>query len=167
MIILGGGGHTQEMVEILSTGPSFSHINIVLSSCDTMSSDVLFQSISPKSYSLHRVDRPNSVNKPYSILQIVWSIIMAFSVVIKSRSDFLLCNGPGLCVPVALAYKILNPWKPVFYVESMTRVKSLSLSGRILQYITSAFIVQSKLLESRKYPKRTYQSIFEIKIRLE
>lgn len=167
MIVLGGGGHTQEMLEIVRKGPVFPRINLVHSACDFISKDRFIKEIPYKSYSVYTVPRPNNVREAYSVVKILHSLLVSLVVAFKSKSDFLICNGPGICVPIILAYKLFHPFKPVFYIESVTRVHSLSTTEKIVQYIARVFIVQSKYLEHKTYPYRTYHSIFNINTKLD
>lgn len=70
-----------------------------------------------------------------------------------------LCNGPGTCVPIcvsALLLGILGIKKVIIvYVESICRVETLSLSGKILWHLSDYFIVQWPTLKE-KYPKSVY-----------
>ena len=68
--------------------------------------------------------------------------------VFKKRPDVVLCNGPGTCVPVCLcAFAVcrvlgLNPGCRQIFVESFCRVRSLSLSGKVLYPFVDRFLVQ-------------------------
>ncbi|KAK3551401.1 hypothetical protein QTP70_016627 [Hemibagrus guttatus] len=70
-----------------------------------------------------------------------------------------LCNGPGTCIPLCTAGLLLGilGLKRVLlvYVESICRVESLSLSGKILYHFADYFFVQWKPLQA-KYPKSIY-----------
>lgn len=70
-----------------------------------------------------------------------------------------LCNGPGTCIPlcaVGLLLGILGLKRVLLvYVESICRVESLSLSGKILYHFADYFFVQWKPLQV-KYPKSVY-----------
>ncbi|CAD6941418.1 unnamed protein product [Tilletia controversa] len=61
-------------------------------------------------------------------------------------ADLLLLNGPGTCVPLVLAVyirKVLGLHAPhIMYVESFARVRSLSLSAKLLQGLVDTFVVQ-------------------------
>ena len=65
-----------------------------------------------------------------------------------ARPQLLLCNGPGTCLPLAAAAAgcRLLPGRAcgVVYVESVARVRKLSLTGVLLYRlrITDAFFVQ-------------------------
>lgn len=70
-----------------------------------------------------------------------------------------LCNGPGTCVPLcvaALLLGILGIKKVVIvYVESVCRVHTLSLTGKILYSLSDYFFVQWPSLRD-KYPKSIF-----------
>lgn len=70
-----------------------------------------------------------------------------------------LCNGPGTCVPLCAAGLLLGilGMKKVLivYVESICRVQTLSLTGRILYPVSDYFFVQWPTLRD-KYPKSIF-----------
>nr|KJB69774.1 hypothetical protein B456_011G041800 [Gossypium raimondii] len=79
----------------------------------------------------------------------------------NSLADSVLCNGPGTCIPlcvIAFIFKVVGiRWSSIFYVESIARVKRLSLSGLLLYklQIADQFFVQWPQLQ-RKYPRAHY-----------
>ncbi|KAA1473902.1 glycosyltransferase family 1 protein [Dentipellis sp. KUC8613] len=69
--------------------------------------------------------------------------------------EALLLNGPGTCFVLCLAVylnRLLGLSSPrLIYVESFARVKSLSLSGKLLRSIVDSFVVQwPDLLQHKK-----------------
>ena len=58
----------------------------------------------------------------------------------------ILCNGPGTCVPICLGAwfnrKIGLARTKMVFVESICRVKTMSLSGRILKHFVDEVLVQ-------------------------
>lgn len=70
-----------------------------------------------------------------------------------------LCNGPGTCVPLCLAGLLLGILRMkkvlIVYVESICRVQTLSLTGKILYPISDYFFVQWSSLRD-KYPKSIF-----------
>lgn len=67
--------------------------------------------------------------------------------------DVILMNGPATCVPIALATRIVRvrrlayqflslPSPRLVYVESFARVRTLSLSARVLRHVVDQFVVQ-------------------------
>lgn len=78
---------------------------------------------------------------------------------LKIKPDLVLTNGPGTCIPICLmAFSMkllaLKDCKIVF-IESICRVKTLSLTGKILYYFADYILVQWKNLHE-KYPFSTY-----------
>lgn len=161
-IVLGGGGHTKEMIEMLKLSPiPMEKINLVCSSCDIHSVKMCKGVFDSTPITVFEIARPNDVLSGYSLWKMLRSLFTSLYVCFFVKSDFLLCNGPGLCVSFCIAHKILHPLTPIFYVESVTRVSSLSLTGKILQWFVDEFIVQSKGLEKASYPIRKYCRIFD------
>eukprot|EP00903_Cladosiphon_okamuranus_P015162 g14020.t1 len=85
----------------------------------------------------------------------------AASLVIKIRPDLVLVNGPGTCIPVCVAASGLrllglgSPSSRTVFCESFCRVKSLSLSGRIMYLLADRFVVHWPELLLR-YPRAEY-----------
>ena len=75
---------------------------------------------------------------------------------LRTRPALLLCNGPGTCVPVAVAALLLRllgvKYVAVVYVESVCRVETLSLSGKIMLRLADHFLVQWPGL-AKRYPR--------------
>ncbi|KAI3886464.1 hypothetical protein MKX03_036751 [Papaver bracteatum] len=59
-----------------------------------------------------------------SIGTTIIALVHALLLMIKIRPQAILCNGPGTCSWIR--------WSSIFYVESIARVKRLSLSGLLL-----------------------------------
>ncbi|KAG8555571.1 hypothetical protein GDO81_017749 [Engystomops pustulosus] len=128
LVVAGSGGHTTEILRLLSClSQSYYPTHYVLAETDKMSEE-----------KIHAFE--TSKDK-------------------TSTNPMILCNGPGTCIPVcfsALLFGILGLKKIIIiYVESLCRVESLSLSGKILYYFADHFIVQWPLL-TEKYPNAKY-----------
>lgn len=100
-------------------------------------------------YKIYVITRSRKVHQSYSssILTTLRSIFDSFPLLLHSRPDLILCNGPSTCVPicgVAFLLKVLyiNTSVRIAFVESFCRVKSLSLSGWILLLFSDIFVVQ-------------------------
>ena len=79
--------------------------------------------------------------------------------VISHQPQLLLVNGPGTCLPVAIITWLLHVSRlsrcQIIFVESLCRVKTLSLTGKILQHFaTESLVLWPELAE--KYPKTKY-----------
>ena len=81
--------------------------------------------------------------------------------ILRKRPKLVLVNGPGTCVPIVLATRLLSLFglfkTQIVYVESICRVKTLSLSAKLLMTlrILDVIIVQWPEL-AIKYPKTKY-----------
>lgn len=70
----------------------------------------------------------------------------------------LLCNGPGTCIPICFVTALFDLIRlqdtRIVFIESVCRVKKLSLTGYLLYYmhITDLFFVHWDDL-AKKYPR--------------
>uniref|UniRef100_A0A182NKY3 UDP-N-acetylglucosamine transferase subunit ALG14 n=1 Tax=Anopheles dirus TaxID=7168 RepID=A0A182NKY3_9DIPT len=164
MIVLGSGGHTAEMLRIVERldGGRYSPRQYVVASTDKTSvvkvleSEILRQPDPEKqTYEIITIPRSRDVHQSYvsSAVTTVLALLHCVPIVLKARPELILTNGPGTCVPVCLVAFLarllfLNTKCRVVFIESFCRVRSLSLSGRILLYIVDMFVVQwPELLE--------------------
>jgi len=75
-----------------------------------------------------------------SVVNLVRNMVLAWRVVRRRRPDVILSTGAGLAVPFFLAGRLHGC--RLVYVESLTRTRSLSLSGRIVYPLAHSFLVQ-------------------------
>ncbi|KAG0615429.1 hypothetical protein M758_5G040500 [Ceratodon purpureus] len=110
-----------------------------------------------------QIFRSREVGQSYltSMFTTLWAFVHAVSQVLRIQPDVILCNGPGTCLPICVAGFLMKVvgWKRVVvvYVESIARVKKLSLTGLLLYKLRLAdqFFVQWKDLKV-KYPRSNY-----------
>ncbi|KAG5030657.1 hypothetical protein JHK85_014639 [Glycine max] len=126
LIILGSGGHTAEMLNLLAV--------------------LQKDRFKPRFYIAAATD--NMSLQKAQLLE-------------NSLAAEILCNGPGTCIPlcsIAFIFKILGiRWSSIFYVESIARVRRLSLSGLLLyklRMVDQLFVQWPQL--QRQYPRATY-----------
>ncbi|KAF2282820.1 hypothetical protein GH714_043111 [Hevea brasiliensis] len=167
-------GHTAEMINVLSAlqKDRFMPRFYVAAATDNMSlqkarvlEDLLADTNGGKvvSAKFMQIYRSREVGQSYitSIGTTLIAIAHALWLMIKIRPKVILCNGPGTCIPlcvIAFLFKVVGiRWSSVFYVESIARVKRLSLSGLLLYKLCIAdqFYVQWPQLQ-RKYPRAIY-----------
>uniref|UniRef100_A0A5F8HFX5 UDP-N-acetylglucosamine transferase subunit ALG14 n=1 Tax=Monodelphis domestica TaxID=13616 RepID=A0A5F8HFX5_MONDO len=128
LVVAGSGGHTTEILRLLgSLSKDYNPRHYVFADTDKMSA------VKIRLFEEKRAERDSE--------------------------SLVLCNGPGTCVPIcasALLLGILGIKKVIIvYVESICRVETLSLSGKILYHFSDYFIVQWPALKG-KYPKSVY-----------
>eukprot|EP00800_Vazella_pourtalesii_P020430 TRINITY_DN721_c0_g1_i1.p1 TRINITY_DN721_c0_g1~~TRINITY_DN721_c0_g1_i1.p1 ORF type:complete len:216 (+),score=-14.36 TRINITY_DN721_c0_g1_i1:29-649(+) len=158
LIILGSGGHTTEMIKILSK-LSLSHYAprfYVVANSDSLSVQRLFQHVQDLR-GFDMIPRAREVGQGFSssLLSGILALLIGITILLRHRPKIIICNGPGTCVPICFAALILRntllPYIYVVYIESICRVDTLSLTGRILINFADFFLVQWNELVS-KYP---------------
>ncbi|XP_058812473.1 UDP-N-acetylglucosamine transferase subunit ALG14 homolog [Topomyia yanbarensis] len=158
MIVMGSGGHTAEMLQIVEQLDlaKYSPRLYVLAAADKTSVvkviDVEVRrepDLARRNYEIVAITRSRHVQQNYfsSIFTTLTAIINSIPVVLRTRPDLILTNGPGTCVPICLVAFLaklffVNSNCKIVFIESFCRVKSLSLSGQILLWITDLFVVQ-------------------------
>lgn len=182
LAVLGSGGHTTEMLSLLcalltglrSTQGTQTHSDTALfydprtylvAASDTMSVRKIadFEANIPGEYQVKYIPRSREVGQSYG--SAVFSVLRAQAacvpLLLAAQPDLVLCNGPGTCLPVCCAAFFMRVigLKParIVYVESFARVKSLSLTGRLLYQtrIADDVIVQWEEL-ARRYPRAIF-----------
>lgn len=164
MIVLGSGGHTKEMMSFVEAlGSSFHHRTFLVAETDKFSYEKvtrLQQEIGDTNYEILRIPRSREVRQSYlsSIVTTIKAFILIFPLVLLKHPDILICNGPGTCIPVCCTAFILRclfvHTTKIVYIESICRVNTLSLSGKLLYYFSDSFIVQwPDLLANYPYAK--------------
>ncbi|UVC54029.1 N-acetylglucosaminyldiphosphodolichol N-acetylglucosaminyltransferase [Theileria orientalis] len=149
-LVLGPGGHTREMIEIFRLLESEKHeFSFVHSEFDRISPMLFTHKVLNK----HKQESKNGVQThvdkdvgalfhtlPYAsrrhllytatILTFVLSMIKSLIISYKLNPDLIITNGPGLSVPFCMSVKLLNVLllrnAKIIYIESLTRVKTLS-----------------------------------------
>lgn len=172
LIVLGSGGHTAEMINLLAVlqKERFVPRYYIAAATDNMSLQKARLSETSSSNETGadtakflQIYRSREVGQSY-ITSVVTTLIAtahALWLMIKLRPQVILCNGPGTCIPlcvIAFLFKVAGiKWSSIFYVESIARVKRLSLSGLLLYKLRIAdqIYVQWPQLQ-KKYPRAIY-----------
>lgn len=170
LAVLGSGGHTAEMLRVLPSlcaNKAYVHIDFVLAETDTSSrasAERLQEELSRAKRPLppiafHTIPRSREVGQSYasSVFTTIRATATAVATVIGCRCDLILCNGPGTCLPVCMIARastlVMLRATKIVYIESVARVRTLSLTGRIVWTLglADAFFVQWHELTAR-YP---------------
>ena len=186
LVVLGSGGHTAEMFALLRALPPsrYAPRSYVLADTDSTSAakvdaheaaigarlaqdetvdDAALELLSD--HALVRVPRSREVGQSFvtSAFTTARATIHAVGLVWREAPDVVVTNGPGTCLPICLAAfasRVLGRRanaSAVVYVESVCRVRRLSLTGEILYRlrIADALFVQWEGLLA-KYPRAKY-----------
>ena len=168
LVVLGSGGHTTEMIRLLTflDVRKYSPLTYVVATTDTTSLQRIEASNSARrGDAVFRIPRSREVGQSYftSILTTLRSFLSCIYVALRVRPDFVLCNGPGTCVPIVVMVFVLRilglAAGNIVFVESFCRVKHLSLTGRLLYPIVDKFIVHWPELREQ-YPRAKLVSSF-------
>ncbi|XP_072173199.1 UDP-N-acetylglucosamine transferase subunit ALG14-like [Diadema setosum] len=167
LIVAGSGGHTTEILRLLSSlSDNYAPRVYILANTDKMSKDKIkafedSKDSKTREYIIQQIPRSREVRQSYitSILSTLYATAYAFPIIFRHAPDLVLVNGPGTCIPLCAAAFVMRflGWKPVIqiYVESICRVQYLSVSGLIMYYFADHLMVQWPALKD-KYPKAEY-----------
>ena len=78
---------------------------------------------------------------------------LAFRLLRAERPDVVLSTGAGVSVPFLLLARLMG--MRTIYLESITRIHELSLSGRLVYPFVSRFLVQWEELTAQ-YPRAEF-----------
>lgn len=159
-VVLGSGGHTKEMLTMLRglDASRYRPAVFVRAASDTRSEGMVKSSASTltiKPDAMLTVPRSRSVGQswlttPFTTL---YALVASVALVLRQQPDVILCNGPGTCLPLCLAGYLLRfagvKHTKIVFIESFCRVKSLSLTGKLLYYLADRFVVQWPGLRER------------------
>ncbi|KCV73192.1 beta-1,4-N-acetylglucosaminyltransferase [Fonticula alba] len=117
--------------------------------------------------SFHTIPRSRNVGQSYisSIFTTLNALLFSIFLIWSEQPDMLVCNGPGTCLPLVFVAKLLRILHlghcRVVFVESVARVNTLSLTGRIFSTLRLAdrFVVHWAQLagpNSNIHPKPEY-----------
>ncbi|XP_041824987.1 UDP-N-acetylglucosamine transferase subunit ALG14 homolog [Melanotaenia boesemani] len=169
LVVAGSGGHTTEILRLLEClSAAYTPRHYVIADTDRMSEEKIcrFESLKQQSdaesqFTICRIPRSREVHQSWtsSVVSTLNALRFSLPLVFRLRPDMVLCNGPGTCVPLCVAGLLLGilGMKKVLivYVESICRVETLSLTGRILYLVSDYFFVQWSSLRD-KYPKSIF-----------
>lgn len=152
LVVLGSGGHTGEMLSLTKSldVSHYSKITLVHASSDALSASRAKQHFGKNidKVTCVPVTRARSVHQSW-ISSIRTSLICLFQclqIVHSTQPDLIVCNGPAICVMVGYAAFLLQVLglchARTLYIESLARVSTLSLSGKLMFPICNRFIVQ-------------------------
>lgn len=159
LIVLGSGGHTTEMLQLLHEINKDNYTPRIYVAADSDKNSynkvIEFETV-PTDYKFVTIFRSRSVGQSYSssILTTLQAIVASIPMLYREKPSLILCNGPGTCVPICLItflFRILciNANCRIVFIESFCRIKSLSLTGRILIWFADLFVVHWE--EQRKF----------------
>jgi UDP-N-acetylglucosamine:LPS N-acetylglucosamine transferase len=137
LVILGEGGHTTELLNLIDLlGDSYDY-HYVVTKEDNLSANRI-KYLGP----IYRFSRPRgkSTGNLKAIFQTIRVGIQSLWILLRVRPAAILSTGPAVAVPVSISGKLLGA--RIIFVETGSRVKTLSLTGRIMYRWADLFFVQ-------------------------
>ena len=169
-IVIGSGGHTAEILKLVQNlnSVNYSPRIYIMASTDT-SSEVKIHQIEETHlskngsdcYEIVKIPRSRSVGQSYitSVFTTVFSLLASLPIMLRIRPELIICNGPGTCIPICVVGFMMRVLcmtdTRIVFVESICRVKTLSLSGKILLLFADVILVQWLKLQEH-YRGTTY-----------
>lgn len=162
LIVLGSGGHTTEMMKILyeiNKDKYTPRIYVAADSDKNSYNKVIEFEATSTDYRFIKIFRSRNVGQSYfsSIFTTLQAIVTCIPMMYWEKPDLVMCNGPGTCVPICLIaflFRVvcINTNSRIVFIESFCRVKSLSLTGRIVIWFADLFVVHWQ--EQRKFSNK-------------
>lgn len=157
LIYFGSGGHTTEMIKMIETldPERYSPLLFAIGHSDITSKDKVRASIPDLTSKAKwiRIFRNREVKQSWitTLFTSIWSLVQAFYVILRSKPQLLICNGPGTCLSLCYSAFFLRVCgvasTKIVFVESFCRTENLSLTGKLLLAISDRFIVHWKGLK--------------------
>ena len=137
LVVLGEGGHTSEMLNLVDQLDEAHDLHYVLVTEDEMS-----ESRIRRPGTVHRIRRPNAKDsaKVAAIVQTAIAQLQSLWLLARLRPRAVLSSGPAIGIPVAVAAKIFRA--DVIFVETIARVTGLSMTGRLMRRLADLYFVQ-------------------------
>lgn len=128
LIVCSTGGHLLQMQELREAWEPFQRVWVTFDKSDS-------RSLLRDERVLHAFG-PTNRNIP----NLLRNLRLAFTVLRRERPSAILTTGAGVAVPFAWIGKLLGI--PTIYVESVTRIEGLSLSGRMIRPVAQRMYAQ-------------------------
>lgn len=144
-LICSSGGHFYELYSIRKFCENSAHFWITFPTSDTKSilkDDKVYWAYYPTNRNLKNLFK---------------NIILAFQILKKEKPSVIISTGAGVCVPFMYMAKIFGI--KTVYLESMTRIESLSLSAKLVYPIVDHILVQWSEL-AKKYKKTKFTGTY-------
>lgn len=122
------GGHFTELTQLEDAYRDYDHFFVTIKKPDT-------EEFSRKEKVFFVKDPKRN---PFKLMK---NVIQTFSILIKERPKVIISLGAGVTIPICYLGKMFFGCRLVF-IESFARIRSKSLTGRLLYPISDLFLVQ-------------------------
>ena len=149
LVVLGDGGHSTEMLKLLELlGPEYEY-SYMMSTLDTISeSKITWEG------PVYRVPVPLGKHaSERSLVGVTRSALKQLRVLLRVRPKVILSTGASIALPVAAFGRLIRV--KVIHIETGSRVRTMSSTGKLMYRIAHLFFVQWEPLQE-DYPKAIY-----------
>lgn len=150
LVVLGEGGHTTELLRLVDLlGNSYDYYYILTHEDNLSAGRITYPG------PIYSLSRPRGKHTPkiVAVFRTVQAGLQAVGILRRVRPLAILSSGPAVAVPVSIVAKLLGVL--IIFVETGSRVKTLSLTGRIMYQFADLFFVQWPYLQE-KLPRAVY-----------
>ena len=140
-LVCSSGGHFLQLYSLRDFWKECDHFWVTFSKEDTNSllkDERVYKAFSP-------------TNR--SIVNLIRNLRLSIKILFKEKPNLIVSTGAGVAVPFIWIARILNI--KTLYIESLTRVKDLSLTGKLIYPVVDNLLVQWPELE-KKYKKAKF-----------
>lgn len=141
-LVCSSGGHFLQLYSLKEFWEHYDRLWVTLPGPDTE-----FFLSRERKYFAHRPTARNLINA-------IRNILFAIRVLRRERPDIIVSTGAGVAVPFIFVGRLFGT--RTIYIESISRVNSLSLSGRLVYHVVNYFFVQWPEL-NEKYGKTLFK----------
>jgi len=144
LITLGGGGHTAEMLKLTDLlGNQYEYHYLLVKEVEFARSKITHPG---KIYEVRR-PRGRYDNPVAAVCNSLIATGQIATVLLRVRPDAIIGCGPAISVLTSLLGKLIGA--KIIFIETGSRVTTLSLSGKIIYRVADLFLVQWPTLKSK------------------
>ena len=150
LIVLGGGGHTSQMLKLVTLLEGRFEFEYVVARQDSFSEKKI-----RIPGNIIRINRTRNIKENLfsAILKQIVGCFEAFFIISKSDAKAIIACGPHVAAPMCFICKLLG--KKIIFLESWSRIYTKSDTGRFIYSFADLFFVQwPEML--KLYPKAVY-----------
>ncbi len=134
-LVCSSGGHFLELFKLRDVWQSYNHFWVTFPGVDT----------SPQLAGLEMIAAYHPTNR--NLWNLFRNALVAWRILRTKKPDLIISTGAGLAIPFFYLAKFFGI--RTIYVESLTRIHSLSLTGKIVYPVADHFYVQWPSLSAR------------------
>lgn len=144
LVVLGEGGHTTELLNLVDWLGDHYDYYYIISKQDNLSAGHI-----RRPGPVYRVTRPRGKQTGAlgAMFGVFGAALQSLRILARVRPSAILSTGPAIAVPVSVVAKLFGV--RIIYVETGSRIQSLSLTGRIMYRWADLFFVQWPQLQKR------------------